>query len=910
MTAQADQALHWLELVSGRFVGRNEQRFRSDQRADTLLLKNLLDVRSRLHGQGLEYDMVHDLLARIIFVQFLFHRRDSEGNTALNREYLHRLHEEDVLSRSYDTFSEILANHSDCYRLFWYLDDRFNGDLFPGGGSTEENRQREREAECQVVTSSHLDLLSEFITGRMELRSGQYSLWPQYSFDTIPLEFISSIYEAFVTPKKGTVYTPAHLVDFVLDGVLPWESTEWNLKILDPACGSGIFLVKAFQRLIHRWKRAHKEQRIDGDTLRMMMEQNLFGVDDDLHAVRTASFSLYLAMCDEIDPRHYWTDIRFPIMRNERLISKDFFDEQTPGLRTATDAGRYDIVVGNPPWGRNSTTLPAKEWARERSWPVSYGDIGPLFLVKSAALVKTSGQVSLIQPAGNFLFNISENSRKYRGRLFKTFHVSEIVNFSALRFGLFKKAVGPAVLVILQPAPPSGAPLTYVAPKPSRNSGSDDYMVLIDPYDVHALYPGEQEEDPAIWSTFMWGGRRDLAFLRRLKKWPTLEGYRSSGRITSRQGIIRGNRRKKQCAILDRPMLADSSFPGDVFLSLSSERLEFNTDPWTDSKSSTDYSAFQPRQLLIKMAWTVERGRFQAVLVDPPEPDVPRSQDPSKKGILCSRDYVSVSAHKREGDDEFILRAACLSYNSKLAVYQLLLRSARLASYRPSPNIKELLGIPVPELDSAELDEANSLDDVDRLVQAAFDFTPAEQVLIEDAMNYALADFKGGADSPGRLPTRRTSKEENETELHAYCAWFLRVLRAGFGEQRSACATIFEETFQELLPVRLVAVHLGWERERDVSVEPFEAGSLVDRLKHIYGLLAGDTEVGIGFRRVARVFDVWSLDGRRIPTIVLVKPDQARYWSRSIALRDADEVSQEIVQHRQVADAAKGAVER
>ena len=90
MTAQVDQALHWLELVSGRFVGRNEQRFRSDQRADTLLLKNLLEVRSRLHDQGLEYDMAHDLLARIIFVQFLFHRRDSEGNTALNREYLHQ----------------------------------------------------------------------------------------------------------------------------------------------------------------------------------------------------------------------------------------------------------------------------------------------------------------------------------------------------------------------------------------------------------------------------------------------------------------------------------------------------------------------------------------------------------------------------------------------------------------------------------------------------------------------------------------------------------------------------------------------------------------------------------------------------------------------------------------------------
>lgn len=896
ITAQADQALHWLELVSGRFVGRNEQRFRSDKRADTLLLENLLLVRSRLHDQGLEYDTIHDLLARIIFVQFLFHRRDSGGNTALNREYLQRLSEESVLSNSYETFGEILANHPDCYRFFWYLDERFNGDLFPGQGARDENRQREREAESRIVGPSHLALLREFIMGRMKLRSGQYSLWPMYSFDTIPLEFISSIYEAFVTPKKGTVYTPAHLVDFVLDGILPWDGTEWDLKILDPACGSGIFLVKAFQRLIHRWKQAHRGQPMDGNTLRTIMEENLFGVDNDAHAVRTASFSLYLAMCDEIDPRHYWTDVHFPNMRGERLISSDFFDEEISGVKTVVDAGHYDIAVGNPPWGRNTVSPPAKKWARQHGWPVSYGDVGPLFLAKSAALVKSAGRVSLIQPAGNLLFNISTNSRNFRRRLFKTYYVSEIVNFSALRFGLFNRAVGPAILVTLQPVPPSHTPLTYAIPKPTQNSGSDDYLFLIDPYDVHALYPGEEEQDPAIWTTFMWGGRRDLALLRRLKTWPTLASYKSSAGMKSRQGIIRGDRKKEQCSILDRPMLAQSSFPEDVFLFLSPDRLELNADPLTDSKSSTDYSAFKPRQLLIKMAWTVERSRFQAAFVDPPE-----------TGVLCSRDYVSVHAHER---DKLVLRAACLSYNSKVAVYHLLLRSARLASYRPSPNIKELLEVPVPELTLAELNEVKSLDDVDHRIQTAFDFTPAEQILVEDVLDYTLPDFKGDTQSPGRRRTRRRSDETDETELHSYCDWFLRVLRAGFGKKKAICATIFEEGRQECLPVRLVAVHLDWEREREIAVESIGIEPLTIRLRRVYGLLAEGGAVGSGFRRVARVFDVWEVDGRRIPTLVLVKPDQARYWSRSIALRDADEVSQKIVQHMHAADATEGKEEK
>ena len=74
--------------------------------------------------------------------------------------------------------------------------------------------------------------------------SGQGCLWPIYSFDVIPLEFISSIYETFVTERAardGIFYTPPHLVDFVLDQVLPWRGTDWNLKILDPACGSGCF---------------------------------------------------------------------------------------------------------------------------------------------------------------------------------------------------------------------------------------------------------------------------------------------------------------------------------------------------------------------------------------------------------------------------------------------------------------------------------------------------------------------------------------------------------------------------------------------------------------------------------------------------------------------------------------------
>ena len=889
LAVQANQALHWLELASGRFIQRHEKRFRRDRCADTLLLQNLRFARSELHRRGLEYDIIHDLLARIIFVQFLFDRRDSNGYTALNAEYLSRLHQDGLLSEPHETFGEVLGNHADCYRLFWYLDDRFNGDLFPGQGAGDRNRRQHRDAESAAVTASHLRLLSEFVTGRMQLRSGQYSLWPLYSFDTIPLEFISSIYETFVTRRKGTVYTPAHLVDFVLDGVLPWDDSQWDLKILDPACGSGIFLVKAFQRLIHRWKRAHPGQRIGSSTLRSLLERNLFGVDVDRHAVRTASFSLYLAMCDEIDPRHYWTQVRFPNLRDRCLVSRDFFSEEVVGFRTNEDALHYDVVVGNAPWGKGTIgeSSAAREWAERYEWPVSYGDIGPLFPAKSAALAKPSGWISLLQPCGTLLFNGSAKARSFRNRLFKEFTVTEVVNFSALRFGLFSSAVGPAALVTLRPSPSSEEPLSYISPKPLRASGTDDYRIVIDPYDVHEVHPREAMEDSVVWPALMWGNRRDLALLRRMEKRYTLAKHESEKKVVTRLGIMRGGQKKSLPDIIGKRILEGEDFPDDIFLCMSPDRLTLNRDPWIKNNDSTDFSAFEPIQLIVKKTWAVDRGRFRAVVVDPPD-----------EGVIFSDSYVSIRA---DDEDRSILDAACLCYNSSFAVYYLFLRAGRFASYRPSPTVAELLLVPIPEFERGLLHEVETPEDLDRRVYESFDFKPAERILMEDVLRYTLPDFKGDADSPGRSPTRRSGADKGgtdgaETELHAWCDWFIRVLRAGFGRTKPVCATIFEEVAEERLPVRLVAIHLDWTRKTDVIVESIRRGDLVGRLRRTYSLLVEDAEEGVSFRRVARVFDVWDIEGRRVPTVVFVKPDQARYWSRSIALHDADEVSGEIVQ--------------
>jgi len=482
LSQQAAKALdiHWAGLVSGQFFQEHHKRFQRRNSADQMLLSNLKTVRKQLSSQGLDYNTIHDLLARIIFIQFLFDRKDSQGNPALNAELLDHLYKTGDLSAKYYNLPEILNNHQDTYKFFRWLNGKFNGDLFPGKGSTEVDQEKEWQAEEKKVTKPHLETLAEFVSGELEMETGQRCLWPQYSFDVIPLDFISSIYEEFVRENntdKGVHYTPGYIVDFILDGVLPWNSAAWNVKILDPACGSGIFLVKAFQRLIYRWKKAHPGEEIQSNILQSLLEHNLVGVDVNPQAVRVASFSLYLTMCDEIDPRHYWQQVRFPRLRDRQLVCADFFREDIEGFRTQLDGAKYDLVIGNAPWGRNTVTKFAKSWAGDK-WKITYGNIGPLFLPKAGALTKIGGYIAMMQPAGVLIFNQIGTAKEFRQKLFSEFKVEEIVNLSALRFGLFQDAIAPACIITICVDQPDGEPLSYICPKPVCTN-KDDYHIVI-----------------------------------------------------------------------------------------------------------------------------------------------------------------------------------------------------------------------------------------------------------------------------------------------------------------------------------------------------------------------------------------------------------------------------------------------
>jgi hypothetical protein len=892
---QAAKALQWIQLTSGGFFSRPEysRYFRREQRADQLMLEDLKAVRKKLLYAELPEDICHDLLARVIFIEFLFQRKDSQGNAALNENVLSKLHENRILSKVHRDLSSILETHGETYRFFRELNSRFNGDLFPGKGKTEEEREEEWKAEMVQVKDEHLELLREFIRGQMDISFGQRCLWPKYAFDAIPLEFISSIYEEFAKKKgSGVHYTPGYIVDLVLDEVLPWSSAEWDIKILDPACGSGIFLVKAYQRLINRWKIANEKPKAKVSDLRGLLLNNLFGVDTNRDAVRVASFSLYLAMCDEIEPKHVWQkNLQFPRLRDKTLINSDFFVEDKEGFRTSANRDMYDLVIGNAPWGHRMVSEKAKTWAKHWNWSLSNQNFGPLFLCKSAYLTKATGRIAMLQPAGAMLFNRHSTAVRFRAKFFSMFTVDKIFNLAALRFGLFKNAISPACLVFMRPVSPAEDPIIYIFPKP-RHTKEDDNYVVVETSDINLVYPEEAADDSMVWTTLAWGGRRDLALMRQLCQELNLQKLEWEGVIKTRRGIGRGKREERQDEIVGMPILNSETFPEGTLMYLDAKRLDFNEDPFLYKGHSKDLSAFKLPQMILKLGWRKGKtGRFRAVLVN---------SDENLGPVVCSSIYISIHA---PFGYESLLASACISLNSIIAVYFSLLSSGRFAFYRPSPNKEDLLRIPIPKCDRDVLKRINKIEDVDVCVRQAFRLKDAEWVLIEDLFNYTLQDFKGGMYSPGRKSTHAEYIQQegrySEAVLKAYCEYMVRVLHAGFGKDKKISATIFTEGRKQFLPVRLIAIHLETPCKQFVQVEYIDSIELIERLKDLdLKLLESRNQPengGIFYQRVARVYDNMLMNGQEVPTIFIIKPDQVRYWTRAMAMRDADEVAGDIM---------------
>ncbi len=286
-----------LSVESGEYFHVHHRSFDPHTRVDRNLLRNLQVTRQKLgqvQAARLEPQTLDALLCRLVFTCYLFDRRIIDQSYVKALRINDAEHLRDILAKQ-----PRKAAKDDLYKLFDQLENDFNGDLFTA----------DLEAESSHIKVEHLEILERFFHGT-DVQTGQLAFWP-YDFSFIPIETISAIYEHFLKAggeeqkkEAGAFYTPRFLAEFVLDVALEGETSLLDKRFLDPACGSGIFLVGLFNRLAQEWKLKNPGARYDSQANGLMdiLRTNLYGVDSNRSACQITAFSLYLAFLDQLSP--------------------------------------------------------------------------------------------------------------------------------------------------------------------------------------------------------------------------------------------------------------------------------------------------------------------------------------------------------------------------------------------------------------------------------------------------------------------------------------------------------------------------------------------------------------------------------------------------------------------------------
>jgi type I restriction-modification system DNA methylase subunit len=546
------------KIESGKLF--EEERFgNEDQRADQSLIRDLKTVRAKLTSpnsdNALERKYAHSLIGRSIFIRYL------EDRGVLTRDYFENIankHKKPEWKSILDTplskpdfnsvdtekrlYTKILENKEFTYALFDKLSEDFNGDMFPSDFN-----------ERKSVRTNHLKLLKSFLMGDVENQQKVF-FWA-YKFDIIPIELISSIYEEFYltensdTGNHGTHYTPSSLVRFVLSQVLTPKCLEKNPRILDPCCGSGIFLVEAFRRIV-RYRFYKQGKTPNSKELKKIIRDQLAGIEINEEAIRVAAFSLYLALLHFQEPPAIWEQIkkgeRLPGLKYQEissgsgekfnnLIEANAFDVAEKindvSVLNKFNSNCADIVIGNPPWGQpKKGDIPGTEalsiavdWCSQRNYPVGDKERSQAFIWRILDFLRNEGTASILISTGVF-FKHHENSQKFRRKWLSSVNLIEVVNFSHVRNIFFSGAISPFASVVFQKKTDvelSHQVVNYFSAKKSAQAVRLK-SVILSYVDLQRIQQIDLLNNDKLWKIYWWGNHRDLSLIRVLELNPAL----------------------------------------------------------------------------------------------------------------------------------------------------------------------------------------------------------------------------------------------------------------------------------------------------------------------------------------------------------------------------------------------------
>lgn len=850
--AKLDTFAGRLAMETGRFWSR-KSRVNRKTCVDRRLLRDLRNVERALVDADLERGEAQALIGRCIFAKYLIDRKIVTGERLM-------------ALCGHAELPDALGDPAAAGRLFAWLRDTFNGDMFPSAES--------------VPAAGPLETVARFLRGE-DLETGQLHFFP-YQFNVIPIELVSAIYEQFVHSAasesagknpaggKDVYYTPLAAVSLVLDEV--FDGLTGAESVLDLSCGSGVFLVEALRRLVRLKTGAGTPSR---GAIRETLHNQVYGVDVSEAAVRIAAFSLYLAAL-ELDPDPQPpAALRFEPLQDRTLLVGDARTiERTPAGRAVLTEGaetrKFDVIVGNPPWSHEGKAGTAARKAAGLQAPLQPRGQSLDFVARAKDFAHDETRFGMILSATPFFARSATATRAVRDTVDALAPVT-LINLSDLSRWLFPKANMPAIALLARPRRGRADRLTLVQARWSP-AGERSHTIEIAPSDVATLPMASWTRNAGLFKAAFLGHKPDLLLLDELwEKHEPLEARLDAMGVRFRTGLIFGDR-SQDAAFLKRLPFADKKAVGPF--SLAMEKLP--VIDWSRAERPRQRDFYRPPILLVRefMQGAPRPGAVVAV---------------ADRDVVFSDSCYGASFSDVRPDTPYLVAGIL---GSALASWYFLMTGSTFGLWMQRLKQKDIAAMPVPPLErSLESDagrrivrlvrafhrQAPAADGWKALDDAVFDLyelDDADRIVVRDGLFRAGWQWKPGRD--------RSVEPAGADDLRRYADAFLSTMDAWLSasNRRRMRAEIYDVPRDA--PHRVVRFVLE-NRPGPSVVEVVQPDG---PLRAVLERIGERTEVRVAEALVGlRELRVHARD-----EVSMVKPAALRHWLGVCGLEDADAV--------------------